>query len=110
MWTKGPSFPRHIPVDTAKIAPKALTMRTRRERKDGMEKPDRIVFISGIPDPEAMYITLPLGAVVGVTGISLSWPLDFVVEPGVSEADGSAVLVNIVAPELMIPKTNAIAT
>jgi hypothetical protein len=28
----------------------------------------------------------------------------------VSEADGSAVLVNIVAPELMIPKTNAIAT
>jgi hypothetical protein len=41
------------------MAPKALTRRTRRDRKEGMEKPDKIVFISGMPEPEAMYITLP---------------------------------------------------
>jgi hypothetical protein len=49
-----------MPVLTAKMAPKALTRRTRRERKDGIEKPERIVLISGIPEPEAMSIIVSI--------------------------------------------------
>jgi hypothetical protein len=80
-----------MPVETAKIAPKAFIVRTRRERKDGIVKPERIVFSSGMPEPEAMYNVLP------------------VTEEG-EEVDGREDFVNMVAVELMIPKTNAIPT
>ena len=80
MWTKGPSFPRQRDEDTAKIAPRDFTISTGRERKEGMEKPERMVFISGMPEPEARYIVLPW--TVGVGGGSaegevedVGWPL-----------------------------------
>lgn len=48
MCTNGPSFPKHMPVLTAKTAPKALTTSTFSDRNDGIEKPLRMVLISGI--------------------------------------------------------------
>jgi hypothetical protein len=92
------------------MAPKALTRRTGRERKDGIVKPERRVFSSGIPLPDAMYIVLPGGSVVGG-----SLPLDFVVEgedeeDEVCEAVGSVDFVSIVALEEMVPNASAMAT
>jgi hypothetical protein len=92
-----------MPVLTAKTAPKAFKRRTGRERKEGIEKPERMVFISGIPEPEDRYMILPAAGVVGVaTAVGL--------EDGVSEAVGKEDFVSIVALELMIPKTSAMAT
>jgi hypothetical protein len=55
-----------MPVLTAKMAPKALTRRTRRERKDGIEKPERIVLISGIPEPEAMSVIVSIMSLISI--------------------------------------------
>jgi hypothetical protein len=101
-----------MPVLTAKMAPKALMRRTCRERKEGMLKPDRMVLISGIPEPEAMYITFPPGVVEGVAGAESSvWPLILIwgveVWSLADGADGRELLVIIVAVELMVPKTSA---
>ena len=52
MWTKGPSFPRHRFEDTAKIAPRDFVMRTLGVRSEGIVKPERRVFSSGMPEPE----------------------------------------------------------
>jgi hypothetical protein len=79
-----------MPVETAKMAPKAFMVRTRTERKDGIVKPERIVFSSGIPEPEAMYNVLP--------------DVDEV------EVDGREDFVSIVALELMIPNISAMPT
>ena len=79
-----------------------------------MLKPERIVLISGIPDPAAMYMTFPAGAVAGLGLLfGTSEPFGFVVadeEDSPLDAEGSALFVNIVALELITPKANAIAT
>jgi hypothetical protein len=103
MCTKGPSLPKHMPVDTAKMAPKALMVRTRRERKLGMTNPERIVLISGMPDPEAMYMVFP-----GAGGIDL--PILGSLELCSVDALGSVLFVNIVTEELTIPNASAIPT
>jgi hypothetical protein len=59
MCTKGPSLPKHMPVATAKMDPTPLTPRTLGSKKRGMSKPERIVLISGIPVPAAMYMVFP---------------------------------------------------
>lgn len=46
--TKGPSLPKHIPVLTAKTAPNAFTTSTLSDKNDGIEKPLKMVLISGI--------------------------------------------------------------
>jgi hypothetical protein len=97
-----------MPVLTAKMAPKALTRRTCKERKDGIVKPERRVFSSGIPLPDAMYIVLPVAGIVGV-----EVPSGLVAEGEeleVSEAVGREDLVNMVALEEMIPNARAMAT
>jgi len=119
MWTKGPSFPRQREEDTAKIAPRDFTIKTGRERKDGIVKPERMVFISGMPEPEARYITLP--CTVGVVGGLLEadaeeegevvWPLlAFFVVGLEDEVDGRVDRVNMVRLELMTPNATAMAT
>jgi len=120
MWTKGPSFPRQRDEDTAKIAPRDFTISTGRERKEGMEKPERMVFISGMPEPEARYIVLPW--TVDVVGgleeggeeeevLVVVWPLlAFFVVGLEDEVDGRVDRVNMVKLELMMPKAIAMAT
>jgi len=100
IWTNGPSLPRHIPVETANVAPIALTTRTLRSKKFGITKPDRMVFISGIPDPAAIYMLFP--ATVGCIA-SACWFLSPV--PG--EVAGSERFVSIVTLPLIIPKAKA---
>lgn len=96
------------------MAPNALTARTGKERKDGMLKPDRMVLISGMPEPAAMYMTFPAGAVAGAGLLfGMSEPLGFVVadeDCSLLEAEGSELFVNIVALELITPKARAIPT
>jgi hypothetical protein len=108
MWTKGPSLPRHMPLETAKMAPTAFIKRTGRESKDGMEKPERIVLISGMPEPEAMYIVLPAGVAGDGAGLSGETCPVFVVGQ-VFAADGKVLLVNIVKLELSTPNATAMA-
>jgi len=57
--TKGPSLPKHMPLPVAKTAPTAFAARTRAERNPRMTNPERMVLISGIPEPPVMYN--PLG-------------------------------------------------
>lgn len=115
-WTKGPSFPRQRDEDTAKIAPRDFTIKTGRERKEGIEKPERMVFISGMPDPEARYITLPAGVGVGgseageVEEDEVVWPLLAFFVDWEDEVDGRVDRVNMVKLELMTPKATAMAT
>lgn len=90
MCTKGPSLPRHMPDDTANMAPIPLTAMTLKSRKCGITKPDRIVLISGMPEPAAIYIDLPTPP-----------------SPVPGEAAGRDRFVNIVKDELMIPKASA---
>ena len=40
-----------MPVLTANTAPKAFTTKTRNERNEGIEKPLKMVLISGMPLP-----------------------------------------------------------
>lgn len=65
-----------------------------------MTKPDSSVFISGIPDPAAMYMTLP-----DVTGWTLA--PSRALSPRLDSGVGSARLVVSVADALMIPKISA---
>jgi hypothetical protein len=51
IFKKIPSFPRHIPDPTAKTAPVALMNKTLKPKNPLITKPERIVFISGIPEP-----------------------------------------------------------
>jgi hypothetical protein len=101
--TNGPSFPKHIPVATAKTAPKPFTNRTLKSRKFGITKPDRMVLISGIPEPAAMYIVFPVATGAG-------GPLYWSLSPVPGDAAGRERLVSIVALELMMPKARAKAT
>ena len=106
-------MPRHMPVETAKTAPNALTTRTGNDRNEGMLKPERIVLISGIPEPAAMYITFPAGTVAGPGLLfGMSEPLGLVDADDCSlvETEGSELFVNMVALELITPKTSAIPT
>ena len=98
--TNGPSFPKHIPVATAKTAPKPFTNNTLKSRKFGMTKPDRMVLISGMPEPAAMYIVLPVATGAG-------GPLYWSLSPVPGDAAGSDRFVSMVALELMIPKDRA---
>lgn len=106
MWTKGPSLPKHMPVATAKTAPNALTARTLRSGKWGITKRDNIVLISGMPDPAAIYIFLPV--VTGADAVTISMPLNL--SPLVSGTAGKEVFVSMVALELIMPKAKAQAT
>ena len=101
--TNGPSLPRHIPVGTAKVAPIALTARTFKLRKYGIENPERSVLISGIPDPAAIYMLLPWGgeASLDVSGLYTRW------SPTPGAAAGSEAFVVIVSPLLMSPNSSA---
>lgn len=51
--TIGPSFPKLSPADTDKMMPTDLMIRVHFPRYPRMMKPDRIVLISGIPEPHA---------------------------------------------------------
>jgi len=71
--------------------------------KFGITKPDRIVLISGMPEPAAMYMLLPL--TTGCGG-----PPYWFLSPVPGEAAGRERLVSIVALELIMPKARAKAT
>lgn len=66
MCTKGPSFPRFMPVATERVSPTALTTRVLIPKKPCIIKPDKIVLTSGMPEPAAQYSFLPSGKVVNV--------------------------------------------
>lgn len=91
-----PSLPKHMPVETAKTAPTALTTNTFNDKKSGITNPPSIVLISGIPEPAAIYIVFP------ATAFSSSCS-------GVV-AEGKALFVNIVTLALTSPNANAKAT
>jgi hypothetical protein len=92
-----------MPVATAKIAPKALTSSTLKSRKFGITKPERIVLISGMPEPAAMYIDLPdTGGCEGAS-ISWTWPLS----PWPGAIAGKERFVSTVALELIMPNASA---
>jgi hypothetical protein len=92
-----------MPVATAKTAPKPFTNRTLKSRKFGITKPDRMVLISGIPEPAAMYIVFPVATGAG-------GPLYWSLSPVPGEAAGKERFVSIVALELMMPNARAKAT
>lgn len=60
-----------------------------------MTNPDSMVLISGMPDPAAMYMTLPAGDASPSLFVELA------------SAAGKALLVSIVADELKMPNSSA---
>ena len=69
-----------------------------------MTNPESMVFISGIPEPEARYIVLPVNGVSVLELSSQRWL------PCPGAAAGKVDLVSMVSEELMIPYANAKAT
>lgn len=56
MWISGASFPTDSPEAMVSGSVMNLMNRTRALRNPGSSKPPRIVLISGIPDPAALWV------------------------------------------------------
>ena len=57
IWTKGPSFPRGIPLPRVAVKPTIFATRVFAVRYSLRTTPLKMVFISGIPEPMACGAT-----------------------------------------------------
>ena len=82
--TKGPSFPRDKPAETARIIPRVLINKVLTPKYCLITNPDNIVFTSGIPLPTAyganrhtsstQYIAKKIPNMVYMKYPNMKWP------------------------------------